>query len=80
MFKLMGKKIITILYLNIFLFFCLFKVTDAMMMINEGEVMSDSGAFVDTLMQEECLKTSQRPIILHLISSAISEGMSLLIL
>ena len=51
-----------------------------MMMINEGEVMSDSSAFVDTLMQEECLKTSQRPIILHLISSAISEGMSLLIL
>ena len=50
------------------------------MMINEGEVMSDSSAFVDTLMQEECLKTSHLPIVLHLISSAISEGMPLLIL
>ena len=62
MFKLMGKKIFTILYSNIFLFFFpnvfyLIIVTDAMMMINEGEVMSDSSAFVDTLMQEECFKT-----------------------
>ena len=50
------------------------KVTDAMMTIIEGEIMNDSSAFVDSLVKDECLKTSRRPVIVHLISSAISEG------
>lgn len=50
------------------------QVLESMMTIIEGEVMNDSSAFVDTLNEEECLKSSRQPVVFYLISLAISDG------
>ena len=45
-----------------------------MMMIVEGEIMNSSSAFVDSLVTDECLKTSRQPLIFYLIALAINDG------
>ena len=56
------------------LFLLNLQVTDSMMMVVEGEVINDPSAFVDSLVKDECLKTSREPVIGSLISVAISDG------
>ncbi|XP_045204064.2 transmembrane and coiled-coil domain-containing protein 4-like isoform X2 [Mercenaria mercenaria] len=50
------------------------QTNNSMFALLEGEIMTECDVFVDSLMAEECLKESRKPLIVDLIAIAISEG------